>query len=56
MELSQIDLYIQKLNVFIKRVITTVYRITGQFHYMKFLTQTVPFKYNNLNSDTLSSK
>jgi len=49
MELSQIDLNIQKLNVFLKRVITTVFRITGQSHYMKFLTQTVPFNYNNLN-------
>ena len=49
MELSQIDLNIQKLDVFLKRLITTVFTITSQFHYVKFLTQTVPFKYNNLN-------
>ena len=53
MELSQIDLNIQNLNVFLKRVIATVFRITGQFHYIKFLTQRVPFKYNNLNLEQI---
>jgi hypothetical protein len=42
-------LNIQKLNVFLKRLITIVFTITEQFHYMKFLTLTVPFKNNNLN-------
>jgi len=52
-ELSLIDLNIQRLNVFLKRWITTVFTITGQFHYMKFLTQRVPFKTNNLNLEKI---
>jgi hypothetical protein len=53
MELCQIDLNIQKLNVFLKRLITVVFTLTGQFHYMKFLTPRVPFKNNNLNLEKI---
>jgi len=47
MELSQIDLNIQNLNVFLKKLLTPVFMIIGQFHYTKFLTQRIPYKNNN---------